>query len=74
MVAGMKPKLKQDPIAALVREMDWGTPWFETELLARLFEGELVSNVIPSAGTSGMRVIAALVKLVRHVAARGDER
>lgn len=31
-------------------------------------------NVIPSAGTSGMRVIAALVKLVRHVAARGNER
>lgn len=67
----MKPKLKQDPIAAAVREMDWGTPWFETELLARLFEGELVSNVLPSAGTSGMRVIAALVKLVRHFAQGG---
>lgn len=71
MTARGKPK--RDPIAAIVREMEWEHP-FLGELLARLFEGEPPHDVLPSAGTSGMRLIGMLVKLCRHFAQGGGNR
>jgi len=52
-------------ISAEVRSREWPHP-HEAELVARLLDGEPAHAVLPSAGTSGMRCLEILARLVKE--------